>query len=128
VPHAIMSLARNATVAIVAGSCCRKELSGGHSHSLRVRAYVDATDWLAFPACMSGPWGVLDWVMPSQECRDVFDLDADADVDLADFADFQNLSLPFIPSSLRPKDLRTSPVAARSAMILPHRTRIEGTW
>ena len=29
--------------------------------------------------------------MPSQECLDVFDLDADADVDLKDFASFQRV-------------------------------------
>ena len=51
--------------------------------------YVDVDDWLAFPACMSGPWDVADWTMPSPECRNAFDFDADVDVDLNDFAEFQ---------------------------------------
>ena len=51
--------------------------------------YVDIDDFFAMPDCMSGPWGAPDWVMPSQDCRDVFDFNADADVDLLDFAEFQ---------------------------------------
>ena len=51
--------------------------------------HVDATDWLAFPTCMSGPWDLESWTMPTQDCLDVFDFNADADVDLLDFAEFQ---------------------------------------
>ncbi len=50
---------------------------------------VDLDDYAEFPACMSGPWGSPDFVIPSQDCLDVFDFDADADVDLKDFASFQ---------------------------------------
>jgi len=50
---------------------------------------VDLDDFGQFPGCMSGPWGVEDWIMPSVDCRGVFDFDADADVDLADFVEFQ---------------------------------------
>ena len=50
---------------------------------------VDIDDFAEFPACMSGPWATEGFVMPSQDCLDVFDLDADADVDLRDFAGFQ---------------------------------------
>ena len=52
---------------------------------------VDIDDWLEFPGCMSGPWDGAAWVMPSAECRGVFDFDGDADVDLKDFAEFQVL-------------------------------------
>ena len=51
--------------------------------------HVDVSDWLAFPACMSGPWDWSNWTTPTQDCLDVFDLDADADVDMVDFAGFQ---------------------------------------
>ena len=37
----------------------------------------------------SGPWGTPGFVIPSQGCLEVFDFDADADVDLTDFAGFQ---------------------------------------
>jgi len=50
---------------------------------------IDIDDFAEFPACMSGPWGAPGFVMPSQDCLDVFDLNADADVDLKDFASFQ---------------------------------------
>ncbi len=50
---------------------------------------VDIDDFAEFPACMSGPWGSPGFVIPSQDCLDVFDFDADADVDLKDFAGFQ---------------------------------------
>ena len=50
---------------------------------------VDLDDFAEFPGCMSGPWAAEGFVMPSQDCLDVFDLDADADVDLKDFAGFQ---------------------------------------
>jgi len=30
---------------------------------------VDLDDWMAFPDCMSGPWDVADWTMPSAETR-----------------------------------------------------------
>ena len=52
---------------------------------------VDLDDFAEFPGCMSGPWDLVDWAMPSAECRGVFDFDGDADVDLRDFAAFQVL-------------------------------------
>ena len=52
---------------------------------------VDLDDFAEFPGCMSGPWAAEGFVMPSQDCLDVFDLDADADVDLKDFAGFQRV-------------------------------------
>jgi len=49
--------------------------------------YVGAPDYLYFEARLdlSGPGHTPGF----QECRDVFDADADGDVDLADFAAFQ---------------------------------------
>ena len=38
---------------------------------------------------MSGPWQAAGFAMPSQDCLDVFDFDADAGVDLKDFAGSQ---------------------------------------
>ena len=60
--------------------------SGDQSHwcACRHRDY-----FLEFPAYMSGPWGAAGFVIPLQDCLDVFDFDADADVDLKDFASFQ---------------------------------------
>jgi len=52
---------------------------------------VDIDDFAEFPGCMSGPWAAEGFVMPSQNCLDVFDFDADADVDLKDFASFQRV-------------------------------------
>jgi len=52
---------------------------------------VDLDDFAEFPGCMSGPWQGEGFVMPSQDCLDVFDLDADADVDVRDFASFQRV-------------------------------------
>ncbi|MCK4658588.1 MAG: carboxypeptidase regulatory-like domain-containing protein [Phycisphaerae bacterium] len=50
---------------------------------------VDLFDYAVFLGCISGPWEAPGFVMPSQDCLDVFDFNADADVDLGDFAAFQ---------------------------------------
>ena len=50
---------------------------------------VDLDDFAELPGCLSSPWQAPDFVMPSQDCLDAFDFDADTDVDLADFAAFQ---------------------------------------
>ncbi|HUU82804.1 MAG TPA: C25 family cysteine peptidase [Phycisphaerae bacterium] len=55
---------------------------------------VDLDDYLLFFDCLTGP-GVLPGPTQTtvQRCLDAFDLNADADVDLADFRDFQNLCI-----------------------------------
>ena len=51
---------------------------------------VDLTDFIAFPACLSGSHEAPGFTLPSLGCRDIFDLDADSDIDLADFSLFQS--------------------------------------
>ncbi len=50
---------------------------------------VDLTDYVDFQACLSGPSGGDLFVPPSQRCLAVFDFDVDNDVDVQDFAGFQ---------------------------------------
>jgi hypothetical protein len=60
--------------------------------------YVDQRDYRLFAPCLSlsGPGGDPGY----QECRDVFDADADGDVDLADYAAFQR-AVGHLPIPLR---------------------------
>ncbi len=51
---------------------------------------VNMPDVLALPPCISGPFSESDWTAPSANCRDVFDVDADADIDLEDIAMLQD--------------------------------------
>jgi hypothetical protein len=53
---------------------------------------VDVDDFGEFPGRMSGPCRTGVFVMPSQDCLDVFDFDADADVDLRHFGGFRRAS------------------------------------
>ena len=52
---------------------------------------VDAQDWMSLAACLSGPNRSPAPVPPNlaSDCLDALDVDADGDVDLADFAVFQ---------------------------------------
>ena len=55
-------------------------------------ANVDLHDIPGFVDCMDGP--VVDLSStgyPSRECRDIFDIDKDRDIDLIDFAAFQRV-------------------------------------
>ena len=52
---------------------------------------VDLADHAEFAACTSGPAEASGFVPPSQSCQDYFDLDADTDVDLDDFREFQQV-------------------------------------
>ncbi len=50
---------------------------------------IDLADHIEFTTCMSGPTDGNGFVPPTQTCLDYFDLDAQGDVDLADFQTFQ---------------------------------------
>jgi hypothetical protein len=57
---------------------------------------VNADDWPGLPGCISGPLMTVEGAVPAcaRLCGEVFDLDADMDVDLHDVSMFQSLIDP----------------------------------
>jgi parallel beta-helix repeat protein len=55
---------------------------------------VDASDFAALPACLTGPIEGVDFLPPSALCEQVFDFDGDGDVDTRDYAAGQSAATP----------------------------------
>ncbi|MHC4093920.1 MAG: hypothetical protein ACYSVY_27220 [Planctomycetota bacterium] len=60
---------------------------------------VDLGDYGQFPGCLKGPWQAPGFAMPTQDCLDAFDLDADADVERPDCPTYRaDMKMPGLTS------------------------------
>lgn len=88
---------------------------------------VDRDDFDALAGCLSGPAEGEGYQQPSEACQAAFDTDGDCDIDLGDFAVFQEAftgtlyaHAPFVPSPGQSHGERTGTVCTVAHQIYAH--------